>query len=111
MINNLQRALVLETLMLDKECSDPNDAFLLVMVVKSDADYLVTGDKRAGLLQRGHIGEPELSPLPRSVQKSFDMRMFVSVYRRTGFNFCSFKLEGDIKWEIRIEMTFPKCRH
>ena len=55
MINNLQRALVLETLMLDKECSDPNDAFLLPMVVQSDADYLVTGDKRAGLLQRGHI--------------------------------------------------------
>lgn len=55
MINNLQRALVLETLTLDKECSDPNDAFLLAMAVQGDADYLVTGDKRAGLLQRGHI--------------------------------------------------------
>ena len=55
MINNLQRALVLGTLTLDKQCSDPNDAFLLAMAVQSDADYLVTGDKRAGLLQRGHI--------------------------------------------------------
>lgn len=33
MINNLQRALVLETLTLDQECSDPNDAFLLAMAV------------------------------------------------------------------------------
>jgi len=55
MINNLQRALLLETLTLDQECSDPNDAFLLAMAVQGEADYQVTGDKRAGLLQRGHI--------------------------------------------------------
>ncbi|WP_456151670.1 PIN domain-containing protein [Dasania phycosphaerae] len=46
---------MLETLTLDQECSDPNDAFLLAMAVQGEADYLVTGDKRAGLLQRGHI--------------------------------------------------------
>ena len=28
---------------------------LLAMAVQGEADYLVTGDKRAGLLQRGHI--------------------------------------------------------
>jgi putative PIN family toxin of toxin-antitoxin system len=55
MINNLQRALVLEKLTLTQECADPDDAFLLAMAVQGQADYLVTGDKRAGLLQRGHI--------------------------------------------------------
>ncbi len=28
---------------------------LLAMALAGDADYLVTGDRRAGLLQRGHI--------------------------------------------------------
>lgn len=55
MINNLQRALVLETLTITEECTDPDDAFLLAMAMQGQADYLVTGDKRAGLLQRGHI--------------------------------------------------------
>lgn len=55
MLNNLQRALVLEKLTLTEECTDPDDAFLLAMAVQGQADYLVTGDKRAGLLQRGHI--------------------------------------------------------
>lgn len=55
MINNLQRALVLEKLTLTLECADPDDAFLLAMAMQGQADYLVTGDKRAGLLQRGHI--------------------------------------------------------
>lgn len=55
MINNLQRALVLEKLTLTEECTDPDDAFLLAMAVQGQADYLATGDVRAGLLQRGHI--------------------------------------------------------
>jgi uncharacterized protein len=37
------------------ETDDPDDAFLLAMAVEGQADYLVTGDHRAGLLQRGHI--------------------------------------------------------
>jgi uncharacterized protein len=55
MINNLQRAEVLEHLTMDVEANDPNDSFLLSMALASDADYLVTGDRRAGLLQLGHI--------------------------------------------------------
>jgi len=55
MINNLQRAEVLEHLTMDVEANDPNDSFLLAMALAGDADYLVTGDRRAGLLQRGHI--------------------------------------------------------
>lgn len=55
MVNNLQRALVLEHLDITIETDDPDDAFLLAMAVAADSDYLVTGDRRAGLLQRGHI--------------------------------------------------------
>ena len=55
MINNLQRAVVLEHLPLTVEAADPDDAFLLAMALAGEADYLVTGDRRAGLLQRGHI--------------------------------------------------------
>ncbi len=56
MVNNLQRALVLERLSTDVEADDPFDAFLLAMAVAGEAEYLVTVDHRAGLLQRGHIG-------------------------------------------------------
>ena len=56
MVNNLQRAVVLEHLPTGIEADDPNDAFLLAMAVASEAEYLVTGDHRAGLLQRGSIG-------------------------------------------------------
>jgi uncharacterized protein len=55
MVNNLQRALVLDRLDVEIEAADPDDAFLLAMAIVGDADYLVTGDRRAGLLQRGHI--------------------------------------------------------
>jgi predicted nucleic acid-binding protein len=37
------------------EADDPDDSFLLSMALASQADYLVTGDRRAGLLQRGSI--------------------------------------------------------
>lgn len=59
MVNNLQRAIVLERLpaLADGiEANDPNDAFLLAMALAGKADYLVTGDRRAGLLQRSRIG-------------------------------------------------------
>lgn len=49
------RAIVLETLPGTFETADPDDAFLLAMAVVGQADYLVTGDRRAGLLQRGHL--------------------------------------------------------
>jgi hypothetical protein len=55
MINNLQRALVIEKLEIVIETTDPDDAFLEAMAQASSADYLVTGDRRAGLLQLGHI--------------------------------------------------------
>ncbi len=47
-------------LTIEHEADDPDDAFLLAMALAGDADYLVTGDRRAGLLQRGHIGRTRI---------------------------------------------------
>ena len=55
MVNNLQRAIVLEPLPAGSEAEDPFDAFLLAMAIAGRADFLVTGDQRAGLLQRVHL--------------------------------------------------------
>lgn len=60
MVNNLQRAVVLEHLPTGIEADDPNDAFLLSMALASEAEYLVTGDHRGGLLQRGSIGRTRI---------------------------------------------------
>ncbi len=63
MINNIQRAIVLNTLPSLPNgiyADDPNDAFLLAMSLAGEADYLVTGDRRAGLLQRGSIGRTRI---------------------------------------------------
>lgn len=63
MVNNLQRAIVLAQLPpLPEgiEANDPNDAFLLAMALGGAADYLVTGDRRAGLLQRGGMGRTRI---------------------------------------------------
>lgn len=59
MVNNMQRALVLDVLpplSAKQDLLDPNDAFLLAMAQASEANYLVTGDRRAGLLQLGKLG-------------------------------------------------------
>lgn len=60
MINNLQRAHVLEQLPRHFEAEDPDDAFLLAMADAGRADDLITGDRRAGLLQRGHLGRTRI---------------------------------------------------
>jgi uncharacterized protein len=63
MINNLQRAIVLDRLSSNVEADDPDDAFLVAMAIAGDADYLVTGDRRAGLLQKGNLGR-NANPYP-----------------------------------------------
>lgn len=63
MVNNLQRAIVLGTLPRlpdGVEVNDPNDGFLLAMALAGQADYLVTGDHRSGLLQRSGIGRTRI---------------------------------------------------
>ena len=56
MINNLQHAIVLDRLSSNVEADDPDDAFLVAVAIAGDADYLVTGDRCAGLLQKGNLG-------------------------------------------------------
>jgi len=63
MINNLQRAVVVERvspLPSDIELGDPNDAFLLALALACEADYLVTGDRRAGLLKLERVGHTRI---------------------------------------------------
>jgi putative PIN family toxin of toxin-antitoxin system len=63
MVNNMQRAIVLTQLppLPDGvEVNDPNDAFLLAMALVGEADYLLTGDRRAGLLQRASVGRARI---------------------------------------------------
>ena len=60
MANNLQRALVPEDLPTNIEADAAFDAFLLAMALVGEADYLVTGDHRAGLLQRGHFNRTRI---------------------------------------------------
>lgn len=63
MVNNMQRAIVLEhlpNLSEGVEVNDPNDAFLFTMALAGVADYLVTGDRRAGLLQLGSAGHARI---------------------------------------------------
>ncbi len=60
MINNLQRATVLESASTDMELNDPDDVFLVAIAVTGEADYLVTGDGRAGLLQMENVGRTRI---------------------------------------------------
>lgn len=59
MINNLRRSVVTVAagpLPAGIELRDPHDAFLLTIAIAGEADCLVTGDRRAGLLQLGSVG-------------------------------------------------------
>jgi uncharacterized protein len=63
MVYNLQRAVVLDRLPAlsgDLATDDPFDTFLIAMSVAGAADYLVSGDHRVGLLQRGSIGRTRI---------------------------------------------------
>jgi uncharacterized protein len=60
MINNLQRAIVLNNLAIVENIKDPEDAFLISMATQGEADYLITGDHRAGLLEKNILNAPKL---------------------------------------------------
>lgn len=60
MINNLQNAIVLNNLSNINEADDPNDTFLLSMAISGHADYLVTGDRQAGILQKRKIKQTRI---------------------------------------------------
>ena len=63
MVNNMQRAIMLEhlpNLPDGVELNDPNDAFLFTMALAGEANYLVTGDRRAGLLAHTNAGRARI---------------------------------------------------
>ena len=63
MVNNMQRANVLGALPALTEgfqVADQDDDYLLAMALASEADYLVTGDRRAGLLQMQSAGRTRI---------------------------------------------------
>jgi putative PIN family toxin of toxin-antitoxin system len=60
MVNNMRRATFIDRLPSGYETADPNDAWLLALADKSNAHYLVTGDKRAGILSRITIGQTQI---------------------------------------------------
>ena len=63
MVHNLQRAVVLDrlpALSAEMAADDPFDSFLIAMSIAGKADYLVTGDDRAGLLGRGSVGRTRI---------------------------------------------------
>lgn len=60
MVDNLQRAAVLDELPAGIEADCPNDTVLLAMAAAGEPEFPVTGDHRAGLLRRGHIGRTRI---------------------------------------------------
>lgn len=60
LVNDLRNATMVDRLHDDIETADPDDAFLLAMAEAGKAAWLVTGDKRAGLLQRGNYGSTRI---------------------------------------------------
>jgi putative PIN family toxin of toxin-antitoxin system len=60
MINHLHGAIVLGSVPPLHEAADPNDSWLLSLADTARADFLVTGDKRAGILGRGSVGSAQI---------------------------------------------------
>jgi putative PIN family toxin of toxin-antitoxin system len=60
MINLLHRAVVVSDIPEIHEASDPNDSWLLSLADTEKVDFLVTGDKKAGLLGLRTVGRARI---------------------------------------------------
>lgn len=60
LLNSLQGAVIIDRLPGGYEAEDPLDAWLLALADVARADYLVTGDKRSGLLARQRVGRARI---------------------------------------------------
>ena len=56
LINRLRASRMIHPLVKLHSALDPSDSFLLDLAEVSNADYLVTGDRRSGLLERQRVG-------------------------------------------------------
>lgn len=82
-------AAYVEQLPTDIEADDPFDVFLLAMGLVGEADCLVTGDHRAGLLQRGHFAQPGSSPRPCFALKPFEVAAIHHCVLTTAMDCCA----------------------
>ena len=60
MMNTLQRADIYKGFERTHSADDPHDAYLLDLAVAAQAQYLLTGDKRSGLLARRKVGTAKI---------------------------------------------------
>jgi uncharacterized protein len=60
LINLLSATELVRVAAVETELSDPDDVFLLGIASAGEADYLVTGDKRAGLLALKTFGRTQI---------------------------------------------------
>lgn len=60
LLNHLQRATIVDYFLVRYQAEDPHDSYLLNLAVAANVHYLVTGDKRAGLLARRRIGNARI---------------------------------------------------
>ncbi len=61
MLNNLRGTTIIDPLRIEHEAADPDDAWLLALAEQGQADFLITGDKRSGLLALARIGTARIS--------------------------------------------------
>jgi uncharacterized protein len=54
------------------ELSDPHDLFLVALADASLADWLVTGDRRSGLLDLGHRGRTRIAMPDKFCSEALD---------------------------------------
>lgn len=60
MVNGLRAVAVPDAPLRGHEAADPDDAWLLALAEAAAVQYLVTGDKRAGLLARRQVRETRI---------------------------------------------------
>lgn len=60
LLNHLQRAIIVDHFPMRHQAEDPYDSYLLNLAVAANVHYLVTGDKRAGLLGLRRIGQARI---------------------------------------------------
>jgi predicted nucleic acid-binding protein len=59
-INQMKPSIFTKPIPRKHTCSDPEDDFLLDLADASKADYLVTGDRKSGLLQMRKVGRASI---------------------------------------------------
>jgi predicted nucleic acid-binding protein len=61
MLNNLQNARMFHRVPPKHKAEDIHDSYLLDLAAFAEANYLVTGDKRAGLIELKRVGTARIS--------------------------------------------------